>query len=314
MGGLAEKIGQGLRPPLVLAHPFDPRSGFIYSLFLSLVALIILSFAVFDYSITADTLRRLPVGAVVIAVCGMTLRRYGHPRLGGAVEVTGLTYLQGVATVFLLFPLTAISLPFADPLFATIDEALGFHWPSFATLFATGSSFALLKVVYYSFEWQSLIIVPLLFAFGHDTRAWRFVTAAAIAAVLTMAIYPFAPAQGPAVHYGLQPSDYPNFGMFPWEFGPKIAAIKNAGGFAITPDRIFAMVSMPSYHAFAAVLFMWALWPLRKFRWLAVALNFAMLVATIVVGVHYLTDLIGGMLVAVAAIWAAKYTVRDRNA
>lgn len=63
------------------------------------------------------------------------------------------------------------------------------------------------------------------------------------------------------------------------------------------------LVSFPSFHTAAGVLFiryskrLTLIWPLM------VALNGVMIVATMVRGSHYFSDLIGGAAVAFVAIW-----------
>ena len=52
---------------------------------------------------------------------------------------------------------------------------------------------------------------------------------------------------------------------------------------------------------------MWALWPVRGFGVLAVAMNVLMIAATPVIGAHYVIDVIGGVLLAALCIIAVKY-------
>lgn len=290
-----------------LQSPYDRRGLWLYSILFAQALTIIFLFWSMGYSVAPETWRVVPYAVFIVAGCGMLARRYGHSRIGGSLEVSALAYVQGAGSLFLLFPLTELSLPFADPMLVLIDHALGFQWPTFTKPFANNPLlFNAANQAYASFNWQTLVIVPLLFLTKYENRAWTFATAAAIAALFTILIYPFFPAQGPAVYYSLQPSDYRLLGSFPWQFGPDIAAIKAQGGTAITPKMIFAMVSMPSYHAATAVLFAWAMWPTRL-RWVFAFLNVAMLVATIPIGIHYLADVLGGIFVATIAIVTARY-------
>lgn len=297
-----------------LSPAYDPRSFWIYLIVTVQCSTGALLLWWLDYSLDSSVWRRLPIVAIPLAISGMLARRYGHPRFGGAVEVVALTYLQGVATIFLLFPLTEMSLPFADPAFALIDHAMGFHWPDLALIFANNKpAYKISEFVYYSMEWQALLIVPLLFLLGHELRAWRFVTSGAIAALVVVIVYPFMPAQGPAVYFGLNPEDLPNYGFFPWEFGPKLAMIQEGSIKKITLEWIFAMVSLPSYHAVSAVIFTWSMWPNRWLRWPFAILNTGVAITSIYIGIHYLVDIIVGFAVGVGAIVLAKQLVKQRN-
>jgi membrane-associated phospholipid phosphatase len=308
MGGEINSFFQRLKHGVPeLQRPFDMRGRWLYSILFGQAVIIIILFCSMGYSVALETWRVVPYGAFILAACGMLLRRYGHPRTGGALEVSALAYVQGAGSLFLLFPLTELSLQFADPMLATIDHALGFYWPTFTKPFANiPLLFNVANQIYASFNWQTLVIVPFLFWVRHEERAWMFATAAAIASLLTIIIYPFVPAAGPAVHYGLVPREFPLFGAFPWQFGPALVTMKQQGGAAINPDMIFAMVSMPSYHAASAALFTWAMWQ-TKLRWGFVFLNIAMLIATIAIGIHYLADVLGGLGVAAIALVGARY-------
>ena len=70
------------------------------------------------------------------------------------------------------------------------------------------------------------------------------------------------------------------------------------------------IVTFPSFHAASAVLYTWALWPLRWSRPLVVLVNGVMLAATPLNGGHYFIDVIAGVAIAVSAIVAARQAGR----
>jgi membrane-associated phospholipid phosphatase len=67
-------------------------------------------------------------------------------------------------------------------------------------------------------------------------------------------------------------------------------------------EGIFGLITFPSFHAASAVLFAWANWSIRVYRWPMLLLNVGMLIATPIEGSHYLIDVIAGVLVATASI------------
>jgi membrane-associated phospholipid phosphatase len=71
--------------------------------------------------------------------------------------------------------------------------------------------------------------------------------------------------------------------------------------------KITGIVSFPSFHAASAVLYIWALWPVRYVGGAAVVLNLLMVASTPVIGAHYMIDVFGGVALAVIGIWLAKY-------
>ena len=293
--------------PSEYAPFFDTRSLVIYIALAVQVIAIGAMLVLLDYRLAPDLAGRLPFGAALVIPAAWLLRRYGHPRGGSAIEATTLAYIQGSGTVLLLFPLTEASFAFADPQIASIDRWLGFHWPTFSWHFANNPAlFRVAFLAYTSFEWQTLVLVPFLVLLGHSTRAWQLVTAATLGAIMTMAIYPFVPAQGPAIYYGLQQSDFPLLGDFPWQFGPDLAALKENNLRLISADDVFAMVSVPSYHTIVGFILAWASLCDRRLRFFFVPLNVAMVIATIPIGIHYLSDILAGIFCACLAIFAAK--------
>jgi membrane-associated phospholipid phosphatase len=221
-----------------------------------------------------------------LTVSGMLLRRVGHARSATAVEGVGLIYAQGFGFVFLLFPLSAISRPFADVILNGADRALGFDWLSYARIVAPITP--VLQFAYHSFNWQPAVVILALCVTHHERRVWKFVFASAAALAVDVAIFPFLPARGPLQFYHF-PDAHP--------FGDVIALLK-AGHRTISPDLFTGFISFPSYHAASCLLFGWAVWPVKLLRVPILALNFVMLAATLTVGGHYLVDIVAGLLVA----------------
>jgi membrane-associated phospholipid phosphatase len=243
----------------------------------------------------------------ILAFCGMLLRRVGHSKAAAATEAVALIYGQGFAFLLALFPLTALAGPLADAKLAAFDRSLGFDWTAFAWALAP-ITYPLL-VAYKSFAWQPLVIIAVLIGTGREERLWRLVSAGAIALLITIAIYPFAPALGAFVHHRM--TGYPLNGDAPFGFSKIIESIRG-GDRLIRPDLFTGFVSFPSYHAAAALLFVWAAWPIRPLRWLLIPLNLALSAAALVVGGHYLIDILCGFAVGAASIVTAARTVWRR--
>lgn len=70
------------------------------------------------------------------------------------------------------------------------------------------------------------------------------------------------------------------------------------------------IVSFPSFHAASAVLYIWALWPVRWIGGIAAALNVLMIAATPAIGAHYIIDVVAGIALGAASIWATKICLR----
>ena len=116
-----------------------------------------------------------------------------------------------------------------------------------------------------------------------------------------MLIYPFAPADAAFTQFGVTRAQFPVPSDVPWTTGPVVHAIKD-GARIVTKDSLKGLVTFPSYHAAVAASLIWASWSLRWLRAPIILWNLAMLVSCILVGAHYLVDLIAGIAVAFVSI------------
>jgi membrane-associated phospholipid phosphatase len=69
-------------------------------------------------------------------------------------------------------------------------------------------------------------------------------------------------------------------------------------------------VSFPSFHAAAAILFLWAFWPVRWIWPIAMVANCAMLLATPIGGGHYFVDIFAGIAIAAISIMTVTRITR----
>ncbi len=292
-------------------HPVDPRSRPLYVLILGAAAIELAVLYLSDFTMSANVILKMFVLLVGIALAGLIIRRYGNPKIAGMLEAFALPPIVGALTAVSTVFLTTVSFPFADDMLSGLDQMLGFNW---LTLFAVYQKY---PAVLYLSDWayssiylQLSVIAVALFWTDRASRGWTFMTAWALASLITVLIYPFFPAAGPYLQYGITPQDIPGFDVeFPWNTGPTIDAIRD-GSIRDLAKAMAGLVSFPSFHFAAAVLFAWAALPLRWLRYPFILLNVAMGFATIIIGSHYLVDLFGGAVVAVTAIWLATIAVR----
>jgi membrane-associated phospholipid phosphatase len=75
---------------------------------------------------------------------------------------------------------------------------------------------------------------------------------------------------------------------------------------ALDSGTLGGIITFPSFHAAAAVLYLWAFWSVWWMRPIALITNVGMLLATPIGGGHYFVDVLAGVGVAVLAIAAAR--------
>lgn len=160
-------------------------------------------------------------------------------------------------------------------------------------------------------EWSyaSVFVSPLLIlvshAWHHDQAyARRFLLTFWIGVVLTLALFPLFPARGALAFLWHGPVPYmPTNGLYQ---GAIIPALRDHAMRTIDLTALRGLVCAPSFHTVCGVLFIAEAWPLKRLRWVLVPLNLAMLLSTPIEGTHYLSDMVLGALVALAALVLAR--------
>ncbi|CAM3146707.1 Inositolphosphotransferase Aur1/Ipt1 domain-containing protein [Sphingomonas antarctica] len=234
--------------------------------------------------------------------------RHGRAMIEGAEYYAVLTLTMLIGAVA-SYPVAALTHGYHDETLNRIDQLMGFDWLAWYRVVAAHPVLQTLGVAVY----RSIYVTPaLLLAWyagtGQRTEAYRLIVAFQIAAILTLGGYVFLPAVGPFSYLWRGAAPYlPESEM--WQAGliPMLRAHELG---VVDLAHLRGLVSAPSFHAAAAVLFINFAWRARALRWPLIALNVAMLVATPVEGTHYLIDLIIGAVVAGVALVATEVLAR----
>lgn len=219
-------------------------------------------------------------------------------------EYVGIFALIALLGAVASYPLAAASHGFVDPTLARIDHALHFDWPRWYGFVAAHRGLQLLGGAAYA----SIFVTPALILFhyahaGKRAEARLFLAAFWMAAVLTLLLFPFVPAEGPLAYLWRHHIPYmPASALYQAELIP---ALRQHAIGAVGLGDLRGLVCAPSFHTTSAVIYIWAALRIPALRWPLTALNVAMLASTPVEGTHYLTDMICGAGVAFAAISAA---------
>lgn len=209
------------------------------------------------------------------------------------------------------YPAAAATTGFADSALARIDAALHFDWVAWYAVVAASPWLQHLGVAAYAAIYVSPMGLIGYFAI-HQRRAEsrRFLGTFWLAVVLTLALFPLFPAEGPLAYLWHGPIPYmPTSALYQEQL---ITALRAHRMTDIDLGALRGLVCAPSFHTASAVVFMAAAWPVPRLRWVIVPVNLAMLLATPVEGTHYLADMIIGALVALAAIAIVRLAEPDR--
>ena len=255
-----------------------------------------------------DPLAATPLAIAAIAALLVTIA-YVYRRPANRVqriardisEYFGLFSLIALVGATATYPLSAGTQGFVDPALEKIDSLLRFNWIAWYDVVAAHRSLQLLGTAAY----QSIFVSPAIllgyFAWtGHRASARAFIAAFWVAAVLSLALFPFLPAEGPLAFVWRGPIPYmPESALYQMSLIPEL---RRHGISHVDLGALRGLVSAPSFHTASAVLYIAAAWPFRRLRWPLLAINIAMLLSTPVEGTHYLADMIAGALVAIAAL------------
>ncbi len=252
----------------------------------------------------------LAVGPLVRGWCLRDGRRWSLV-VADIVEYYTLFIAMALTGATCSYPVSALSVGFADAGLQRIDELLQFDWVAWYELVAAHRSLQLLGIAAY----QSIFVTPALllgwFAVtGQRREAHRFLAAFAISAVMALAIYSQMPAIGPFAFLWHGPIPYMPMSEL-WQ--PDLIPALRAHSFTVIDlGQLRGLVSAPSFHAASATLYIAAAQRCGPLRWWLTALPCAMLLSTPVEGTHYLIDLILGAGVALVGWWAATQLIRWR--
>lgn len=282
----------------------DPRSRVIYCLLAVVVMLEVLYFAFSDFYLGVFALSSIYTMVWLAIGFAFYLRRRHFTRMALIFEAFALPAIAGGLAVIATTFLAAESYPFVDEALNAADRALGFDFPALLQIYRDNPDLTIASQrIYITFTLQSIAVPMLLAICGRAEKLWIYLTAWYLALFTAVAIFPFAPAAGPYVLHGVEEDVFGALQRFyPWKTGPAIEALRN-GTMRDIGEAARGLVSIPSFHAIAGVLFIAATWQFKWLKWPMLALNILMICSVIITGSHYLIDAIAGVATALGAWW-----------
>ncbi|OPY95130.1 hypothetical protein A5906_10775 [Bradyrhizobium sacchari] len=260
------------------------------------------------YSIT------LAIAALLVGVaCGHRIAKgeLSDPKLVFSLGTIG----QVILTCAIVGPLSYVAgkmnWPLQDEALLAIDRALGLDPEPLARFVNDHPWLAdVLARGYGLIKWPLLGVPVVLTLTARYVRLQVFMLAMSLALAVTVAISALVPAIG--TYYGLQlpAAHFPeiNTAVYAGQLRD-ILALRDGSLHELHLFFLSGIVSFPSFHTASAVLYMWALWPVRGIGGIAAALNMLMIAATPAIGAHYLIDVAGGIALAATSIWVTNLCV-----
>jgi membrane-associated phospholipid phosphatase len=235
------------------------------------------------------------IGVAVLWIGAAYYRHRQELRVASTLAILASFMWSGFAGFSLAMLALEAGFPLVDRLLATLDRALLFDQERFAWAIASlPGAGATLDVIY-------MLSVPLIFAAAlvHALRADReklrelsIVYTGSLAA--TVLISGLTPAIGTFAHYGFPPE---LTSLLPARAGTyhleDFARIR-AGDFTLDPLAMNGVVTFPSFHMVMAMIIAFTFRSIPIVNIAAVGISALTIVATIIIGGHYVIDLVAG--------------------
>jgi membrane-associated phospholipid phosphatase len=157
---------------------------------------------------------------------------------------------------------------------------------------------------------QTLLVCIVPLVVRRVDRLQAYLIAFAIAVTATAVVASFIPAANALIYVDQAPTDVSTLPDGGHSYFPTLEGLRAGTLRIIDFSRMEGLIAFPSFHTANAILFVWALWPIRLLRLPMLVLNFLLIASTPLAGAHYVFDLIGGAVVAFAAIFATSRLVR----
>lgn len=196
--------------------------------------------------------------------------------------------------------------PLQDSTLAAADKLLHLDWMALlGWMNAHPSLHAVFALAYASFVPQTILVLVALTMTGRSHRIRQFLLTFIVTALMTIAISAWLPAEGAWAHYAITPADHPAINPVTREHHRAIFhGLRSESFRLLTGVNSEGIITFPSLHAAVGLIFILTLWPVPVVRWIGLAVNVLMIVATPIDGGHYFVDVIAGLGLA-ALCWIA---------
>jgi membrane-associated phospholipid phosphatase len=265
---------------------------------------------------TGLTLEPTAFGATIMVAAAFVAVAYWHrharadladPKLVFSLGAIGQVILLCAIVGPLSYVACRLDLPLQDQALLAIDRALGMDPEPIARYVNAHPWLADVLARSYGLIKYPLLGIPIVLALtGRHVRLQLFMLAMSLALAITIAISALVPAIGTYYALHLPAAHLPdiNTAVYAGQLRD-ILALRDGSLHELGLFKLAGIVSFPSFHAASAVLYIWALWPVRGLGGIVAALYSLMIAATPAIGAHYMIDVIGGVGLAAASIWAA---------
>jgi membrane-associated phospholipid phosphatase len=243
-------------------------------------------------------------------IAQLCFRRYRDPVLGHVAAGFTQLILGSLGILALSYVGARLNMPLIDDHLAAIDRALGLDWLAYARFLMANPDRLLFVSYVYSALDKEVMVVGLIAVFTLRFREYQvFLVAFLMAALFASAVSALLPAYGTFYHYGLLDQMRQDLQVSAgYGHVPQLIHIRL--GLPFDPSKeMRGIITFPSFHAAGGLMLGWLFWQMPYLRWVLVPLNVAMIAVTPLLGAHYFSDVLAGLLIATVALLIARKIV-----
>lgn len=192
-----------------------------------------------------------------------------------------------------------LAFPLTDATLAKFNASMGFNWVWWHNFLDHDISIFMYIQYAYNALLPLMLVSVFVLAIKIPGRNAELLWSAVIAGVITIGLFAVFPAMGASVYFG--------FG-YHYDYINLLQELR-AGQRVFDLRALVGIVSFPSFHGALAVMFAYAHRGLCTFYPVAIVCALLWL-SSMTMGNHYLTDLIGGTIIAAFAIWSSHCLFR----
>ncbi|MGF7155633.1 membrane-associated phospholipid phosphatase [Novosphingobium gossypii] len=262
------------------------------------------SAALSGFSFTRNSL--LTVGFYgLFSILSARRRANDHPVLKFALRFLNMLLLFtiiGMVGAVASYVSMKHSIDFKDGVLHEADRFIGFDWLGVREWVTSHPALLVtLSAAYFTHIAFPPIIIGVLCIKEMFERLYFFMTAFGVSLTITVLVSFFFPARAAFVYYndGSRPANADHFDRI-------IQGITDGSLTAIDLQDLGGIITFPSFHATMAIIFAWALWPFAASRPITIFVATLLSISAIPIGGHYFVDILGGSLVAVAALCTVR--------
>ena len=250
----------------------------------------------------------LAIGIVFAGAAVFTIASFWHEKgrtdLRDAILTIPWMFFLAAALPLLVLAAARFNMPLQDTNLTHLDRLFGVSVPQI-TSWASRHWLGRLINGTYPLLNSLFIVSALLPAFmGKVECAQQFVLANLIAFAVGLSLFALFPAIGPWYGYGVPPT--------PGQMQCQTSILLFRGPGHIV-SQLAAIICFPSFHVMWAIFCAAALWGFRVLRIPVAVFSTMIVLSTVTTGWHYVTDVVGGIVIAGLSLFAVGgYTRKNR--